>query len=45
MQAVNSLFSMGFHPDKTQAFLDHIGICEENLMWVTANIDIPDYKN
>ena len=44
-QCINKLVSMGYVPDQVRAFLDHIGIAEENFNWVIQYLQDPNYKN
>ena len=43
--AINKLTQMGYNADQTRAWLDHIGIAEENINWVVSYLQNPDYKN
>ena len=43
--AINKLTQMGYNPDQVRAFLDHIGIAEENINWVVSYLQDTNYKN
>ena len=43
--AINKLTQMGFDAMQARAFLDHIGIAEENINWVISYMQNPNYRN
>jgi hypothetical protein len=36
---------MGYNADQVRAWLDHIGMAEENLNWVVAYMQDANYRN
>jgi len=36
---------MGYVADQVRAWIDHIGLAEENLNWVVQYLVDPNYKN
>jgi len=43
--AINKLTQMGYAAEQTRAFLDHIGIAEENINWVISYLQDTNYRN
>lgn len=36
---------MGYDGAQVTAFLDHIGIAEEQIQWIVQNLNNPNYSN
>lgn len=39
------MVQMGFNAEQVTAFLDHIGIAEENPNWILTYLNNPQYRN
>ena len=44
-QLLTHMQTMGFNLDQVRAFLNNIGIAEEDPLWIITHINNPQYSN